>query len=304
MWYDKHRPTSLDDYVWMDTSIRDKLLEWIDKPLSCPNLILSGPTGTGKTTLAVLIRDTLGLGMECKFVAASMPGTNGIDMMREVVDFCEVGGFGGLKMVILDEADRLSRDAQQALRNLIDRYQEDVRFILTCNYLDKIIEPLQQGRMWVIEVAALDIDRFADRIVAIAEAEQVDLGEGEVLAEIIDRSYPNMRRAISDLQYQTRDGKLSDARQKVAAEWENSLLEAFRAEPFSLGVAREVIAGMSPADIEYAYRLLYEQSGVLFGPNETTAIPIIAEYLFRNSMAGLPDITLCACLVRLEGLRA
>lgn len=303
LWYEKYRPSNLDDYVWTNDDTKAKLEAWIADPIGHPHLLLVGPTGTGKTTLAMIIRKQLDLGNDCKFIPASL--RSGVDTIREeIVNFCEAGGFSGLKLIIMDEADRLSRDAQEMMRNVIDRYQEDVRFIFTGNNADKIIEPVQ-GRMWVIQIEALDEGAFTDRLIDIAISEGVDMGSEEAqerLLTIVEQNYPNMRKAISGLQWRVSDGKLTDTTPEgYQAEWETVLLELFNS--FNMSRARNLVVSIRQDDFEYAYRVLYENAETLFGDNEAKAVVIIAEHLFRNAQAGLPDITMCACLFKLGNLR-
>jgi len=299
-YYEKYGPKDLDGYVWTNEETKSLLINWIDNPLDFPNLILSGPTGTGKTSIAQIIRKSLADRADTKFIPASM--RNGVEAVRnEIVNFCEAGGFLDLKLIILDEADRLSRDAQGMLRNIMDRYNGDVRFIMTCNYPEKIIEPLKQGRMWVIPIEALDEELFLDRLVYILEQEGIEYdteASVERLGDIVAQYYPNLRGAISELQKSSMSGVLITPSDNVVTKaWEEDLLNLL--PDLNMSVARSFVASLKPDDFQYAYRVLYQNSEA-FGDREKEATLIIADHLDRNTRSGLPDITLMSCLISLD----
>lgn len=301
-WYEKYRPSTLDEYVWADERTKTKLVEWIENPLESPHLILTGSTGTGKTTLALIIRRMLDLGGDAKFIPASL--RSGADTIRdEIVGFCEAGGFGAMKLIIFDEADRLSRDAQEMMRNVMDRYLDDVRFIFTCNNIDRLAEPLQ-GRSWVVKIQDLDEGAFLDRLVDIAVAENIDLEHPDFedqITQIVGAFYPNMRGAISELQRSTVNGVLTTPEGDLSmADWHARLADLFAS--FSMTTAREMVSAMRVDQYETVYRALYTAAESLFGDQQGEAIILIADHLYRHSQAGLPDITLCACMIKLSEL--
>jgi len=289
LWYERYRPTNLVDYVWTNPDTKVLLETWIDNPLKHPSLMLTGSTGTGKTTMAKIIRGNLSDQSDAKFIPASL--RSGVDTIRdEIVGFCEAGGFNGLKLIILDEADRLSRDAQEMMRNVIDRYQDDVRFILTCNYPDKII-PALRGRLWTVNIDALDEEQFLDRLIYVLDQENIDYSSDrsmERLEEVVDANYPNLRHAISDLQRSALSGVLSDPQDDtISKDWEEKLLNLF--DDFSVSQAREFVTSLRPDDCPHAYRVLYQNSS-MFGEYEADSVIIIAEHLYRGSQAGFPEI--------------
>lgn len=301
LWYESHRPTELSDYVWTDDATQEMIIKWIESPLDHPHLLLTGPTGTGKTTIAKIIRSMLDLGSDAMFIPASMQ--SGVETIRtKIVNFCEAGGFGGMKLVILDEADRLSQDAQEMMRNVMDRYYEDVRFIFTCNRSSKIIDPIK-GRMWTVEIEALDKELFIEKLIDITIKEEIDVeqdGVEERLNHIVEQYYPNLRKSISELQRSFIDGVLIESEVKSdKSDWEETIVDLF--SDFSVHNARMIVSGLRPDEFEDVYRFLYDNVD-LFDDNAGEAVIIIAEQLYRHSQAGLPDITLAACLLKLGEL--
>lgn len=296
MWYESHRPRTLDDYIWADPETRSRIEGWIAEPLKFPSLIFEGSTGTGKTTLALLIREILDLGTDCKIMWSSLQ--SGVEAIREdLQNFCNIGGFHGMKLVIMDEADRLSVDAQEMMRNIIDRYKGDVRFIFTCNNINGISEPIQ-GRCWVIKIQELDTDSFTDRLLQVAMAEGVDLDDAEqllIIQNVIEEYYPNMRKAISSLQFYW-DVASKKLVRKHAMDFEEEI-QSLLAD-FSVDAIRTFVSGLKVTDYDGVYRCLYNNPE--WYTDGAEAILIIAEYLYRHAHAGLPDINLAACLIKLR----
>lgn len=303
LWYEKYRPKTLDEYVWSEGDTKRKVAQWLADHTQFPHLVLTGPSGTGKTTLAGVLRRELGIEDEdFLFIAASR--MNGIDDIRgRVCDFCETSGWGELKMVVFDEAERLSRDAQEMLRNVIDTYNDHVRFVFTCNEARRIIDPLK-GRCRVMQIEALDEEEFINRLVTICESEGVELDDDgiTIIGDIVGRYYPNMRKSIDMLQDSFSDGRLVrfEETQVSAADWEDAVRSVFHGG--NIGTLREVVMGVDRGEIERVYQFMYERSVEFFGDNEAEAIVLIAKYLHTNMSSPFPEITLCACLVELTEL--
>ena len=203
-WVFKHRPVFLEDMV-LSPECRSTVRSYLDKG-SVPNCTLHGIQGTGKTSLGVVMMNELNVQSRL-FVNASMD--NGIDVVRtKIAPFCEsVGIGGGIKVVLLDEADRLSTDAQEGLRNLIQSCLDDTRFILTCNYPFKIIDPLKSRCPPML--ISFDLKAVVCKVLSIMSKESIDLddaGKRNVI-EISRSLFPDIRRIVGVLQRCSVSGK-------------------------------------------------------------------------------------------------
>ena len=306
IWYHKHRPKTLDDYVWKDQGLRKIVERWIEEPLNMGNLILAGPWGTGKTTLALMFQELLNLETtDFLFINSGLKG--GIETIRQdIVNHCESAGWGGIKIVVLDEADNLSHAAQESLKGVMDQYAEYTRFVFTTNRLTRISGGLQ-SRCTVVTIEQMNQDEFTDRIVQIAQEEGVFTEEStdeEALAiqEIIERTYPDMRSAIKLLQHSVVDGRVVMPldEELTGADWIESVVDTIQGKG-TLDGLRQLLAGIRKDELEDVYRFLYENVTELTDhPHD--AVVQIAEYLDRHSRSAFPDVTLAALLLELQEL--
>ncbi len=305
LWYEKYRPDNLDDYVWVGDDIKDRITFWITAPQKMPHLILHGPAGTGKTTLAIIIGEALveNIGYDLLFINTNKH--SGVDAIREeVTGFCEIGGFGGLKVVIIDEADGLSIQAQDKLRGVINDHGDYVRFIFTANKIRSLSDPLK-SRARVFEIKTLDEDQFVNRLVAILEAEEVEI-DADILGQIIERTYPDLRQAIDLLQDCERDNALIPPAVSASggSEWSQGVADVIMNQG-TAGSIREIVTSIRKDEIVDVYRYLYENSSELFETKvvDMTAITVVASYLKVHATVAFPDINLAGCLIDLVRLK-
>ena len=194
LWTERYRPNTVDGYVFRDEAQKEQVQEWISSG-AIPHLLFSGVQGAGKTTLAKLLLNELDAHeFDIKMINAS--SNNGVDYIRDSVEnFATVMPYGDFKYIILDEADYLSPNAQAALRGTMEKYSNSMRFILTCNYPNKII-PAIHSRCQGFHIQNLDKNEYTARMAEILLTEEVEF-DLEVLDTFVKTTYPDMRKCIN-----------------------------------------------------------------------------------------------------------
>jgi DNA polymerase III delta prime subunit len=263
--------------------------------------LFSGNAGVGKTTLAKILIKMLGVqDTDVLSVNASKEGRK-IDWLRDKLDgFCQTMPFGDFKVVILDEADYLNHQSvQPAMRNLMEQYSQSVRFILTCNYPNKII-PALHSRCQRLHIEKTDMTEFIKRVETILEKENIQFGL-ETLATYVSATYPDLRKCINNVQMNSLDGKLhSPESTDSSTDYRVEMIDLFKKGKIS--EARKLVCGQArPEEMEEIYRWLYENVSI-FGeePSQEKAILIIKQGLVDHTLVSDPEINLAATLIRLS----
>jgi len=301
LWVEKYRPKSIDGYVFRDDHQRKQVETWI-KDKSIPHLLLSGNAGIGKTTLAKILINELGI-EDYDVLEINASRTNSVDDVRDkITNFVQMIPFGPFKVVLLDEADYLSPNAQAALRGVMEEYHQTARFILTCNYPNRII-PAIHSRCQGFHVERTDITEFTARVATILVEEAVEF-DLETLDLYVKVTYPDLRKCINLLQQNVQEGKLLDPNKSDAgeADWKFDMVTLFNAG--KINEARKLLCGKLRAEeMEEVYRWLYDNLEI-FGDEQKqeSAVLILKQALVDHALVVDPEINLAACLVKLGRL--
>ena len=301
LWVEKYRPSTLDGYVFRDSHQREQIQSWV-KQGSIPHLLFSGNAGIGKTTLAKILLNELEIN-DLDVLEINASRTNSVEDVRDkIVNFVQMIPFGNFKVVLLDEADYLSHNAQAALRGVMEEYHETARFILTCNYSNRII-PAIHSRCQGFHIERTDITEFTARAATILVSEEVDF-DLDTLDTFVKATYPDLRKCINTIQMNSGDGQLHapDQADSGQPDWKLSMVGLFKAG--KINEARKLICGqIRPEEVGEVFRWLYDHVSI-FGDEEKQekAIILIKQGLVDHAIIIDPEINLSATLIRLAKL--
>ena len=300
IWTERYRPDTLEDIVLTkeDREFFDSLANKQD----IPHLLFAGTPGVGKSSLAKIIVNDI---LDCQYLYINASDENGIDTIRgKIMGFAKTKSFDGkLKVVLLDEFDGLSGEAMKALRNVMEEYSDTCRFLLTCNYLFKVIAPIQ-SRCQIVNLVP-PIEGVVQRVIEILKKEEVNIPQEQkpLLLEHVRKCLPDMRRIINDVQKYSVTGTLQ-IRNEVSTEFVDKIFESLRKSKDLMAIRRDIIENEKEFSNDYRH-FLKEMFEIVFKSDithdrKTSALLAISEALYAEAFVVDKEINCFAALLKLS----
>ena len=298
LWVEKYRPSTIDTYIGNE-HLKSKVSVYLESG-DLPHLLLFGKAGTGKTTLAKLLVKNI----ECDYLYINASDENNVDTVRtKVKNFASTVGFKDLKIIILDECDYITPNAQAALRNLMETFSKHCRFILTCNYVERIIDPIQ-SRCQLFQIIPPSKVEVAQRLNQILEEEEINC-ELKDLKILIDSNYPDIRRTINSAQRNVVNLQLKlDTNSIIQNDYKLKLLEILKIQNKrnAFKDIRQLLADNKITDFADLFRLLYDEVDSYGKGHVAECILVIARYELSDSQVVDKEINAMAMIIELLGV--
>lgn len=306
LWVERYRPATMDKYIGNE-GVKEKFSQFISKG-DIPHILLFGPAGTGKTSLAKLLTK----GIRCDVMYINASDQSGIDDVRvKMKNYASSAGFNPLKVIILDEADRLTQDAQGALRNMLETYSAHTRFILTCNFVEKIIAPIA-SRMQAFEIKPVSKKDVAIKLVEILQTENVSFTQEDIVF-IVNTYYPDIRKVINFAQQSTIETKDEAGNtilkikivkeNAVETDLLNKLIDLLKTpqKPGTFDEIRQMTTEFDANSLETVYRYLFDKVEQYAKGKEALIIYELADAVYQSELVipKVRDITFLACIYKI-----
>jgi DNA polymerase III delta prime subunit len=300
LWTEKYRPNDIDGYVFRDAEQKAQVKTWIDEG-AIPHLLFSGAPGVGKTTLAKILIKQLEID-DFDVLEINASRENSIDTIRDkITGFVQTMPFGDFKVVLLDEADYISPNGQAALRGVMETYHASARFILTCNYPNRVI-PALHSRCQGFHIEKVDKTEFTARIATVLVAENVEL-DIETLDTYVRSTYPDLRKCLNLCQMNSTDGKLTNVKgdEGNTSDWRVDAVNLFKAGKI-IEARKLMCSTVRPEEMEDVFRWMYDNLELFSTTPEgqDSAIMAIRTGLVNHSFVADPEINLSATMVELS----
>ena len=298
LWVEKYRPSSLDTYIGND-HLKGKVKVYLESG-DLPHLLLHGKAGTGKTTLAKILMNNI----DCDYLYINASDENNVETVRtKIKNFASSVGFKDYKIIALDECDYITPNAQAALRNLMETFSKHCRFILTCNYVERIIDPIQ-SRCQSFQIIPPSKKEVALHLTNILDSEQV-LYEVSDIGLLVNGGYPDIRRVINSTQRNVIDGKLVlDKGSVVQNDYKLKLLEILKTQDKKSAFKniRQLLADSQITDFADLFKLLYDEVDSYGKGHVAECILVIAKYELSDSQVVDKEINAMAMVIELLGV--
>ena len=297
LWVEKYRPQSLDSYIGNE-HLRSKVKVYIESG-DLPHLLLYGRAGTGKTTLAKLLVNNI----ECDCLYINASDENSVDVVREKVkNFASTLGFKEMKVIILDECDYITPNAQAALRNLMETFSKNCRFILTCNYVERIIDPIQ-SRCQSFQIVPPDRKQVAVHLSNILTQEGVETNVDDIVT-IVNGGFPDLRRVINAAQRQVVNGELIiDEGMSIQNDYKNQVLDILKTQDKKNAFKniRQLLADSKVTDFSDLFRLMFDTVDDWGRGHIAECILILAQYQQSDAVVVDKEINIMAMFIEIIG---
>jgi len=297
LWVEKYRPNTLQTYIGND-HLKSKVSVYLENG-DVPHLLLFGRAGTGKTTLAKLIVSNI----DCDYLYINASDENSVDVVREKVkNFASTLGFKDMKVIILDECDYITPNAQAALRNLMETFSKNCRFILTCNYVERIIDPIQ-SRCQSFQIIPPDRKQVAQHLANILNNENIEYDIKDI-ATIVNGGYPDIRRVINGSQRQVVNGKLViDENTITQNDYKTKVLEILKTQDkkSSFQNIRQLLADSKVSDFSDLFRLMFDTIDDWGTGHIAECILILSKYQQSDAVVVDKEINIMAMFVEIIG---
>ena len=299
LWVEKYRPSKLTEYVGNE-HLKDKVKDYLESG-EIPHLLFFGKAGTGKTTLAKLIVNSI----DCDHIIINASDENNVDTVRnKVKGFASTVGFKDMKIIILDEFDYMTPNAQAILRNLMETFSRHCRFILTCNYVEKVISPIR-SRTQEFQIVPPTKKDVAVQISQILGRESISFQPAN-LVPIIDSSYPDIRKIINTCQLNSSKGELKvDTTSVIDADIKSKVVDILKGSDAKANKwknIRQAVADARVQDFTELYTFLYEKVEVYGGTNTSNIILILSESQHKDALVVDKEITFMSCIIQIVAL--
>jgi DNA polymerase III delta prime subunit len=296
LWTEKYRPSKLVDYVGNE-HLKSKVEGYLETG-EIPHLLLYGKAGTGKTTLAKLIIKSI----ECDYMIINASDENNVETVRnKVKNFASSMGFKPFKIIILDEFDYMTPGAQAILRNLMETFSAHCRFILTCNYVEKVIEPIQ-SRCQTFQIVPPTKKDVAMQISKILKSEEIEF-EVKDLVPIIDAAYPDIRKVINTCQLNSNKGKLQvDVQNLLENDYKNKIVDILKSKDDKRNKymkVRQALIDSKVTDFTDLYTMLYDKVDEYGGENTSNVILLLGDGVSKSAVVIDKEIPAAATLIQI-----